>query len=436
MKFLALLLVLTSFQANASYPELFGASFSTSGIGNQSNLDANDPSNNYYAPSVLGFSDKFNVLAQATSTAVHFKKIDGITVTNGTNSNNAPTTGSARTDYPKFYGTALHAAVPVGGHQHLGTLAFSMFLPIGDLVRSNSGDAFLPEYVMFQSRHQRTSAFVNFAKKWSDDLAYSLGAILGFQATADVKTNMSLNGANYGSWASGQSKVSPSVGVIASVTKRFENMSAFFTYQQEMKSNLKAIVHGEITNPSLALFDATMASMIFYDPHTFRLGTQFSQGDFEYYAGFEYQMWTNYKTPIMTVAKNGGVLVPSTNYEKIVTKDTINPRLGVKYNITNRWSTLLGAQYRMTPLKGDFSGSGNSIDSNTIVGTGGLQYRMVIWSKDVHLGASLQYHHLMDKRVTKTANQENGTSGPKIGAPGYDIGGYILAGSLGVKFNF
>lgn len=175
--------------------------------------------------------------------------------------------------------------------------------------------------------------------------------------------------------------------------------------------------------------------MIFYDPHTLRLGTQFSHGDFEFYSGVEYQMWTNYKAPTMSVAKNGGVIVPSTNYEKIVTRDTINPRLGVKYNFTNRWSTLLGAQYRMT-LKGDFSGSGNSIDSNTIVGTGGLQYRMVIWSKDVHLGASLQYHHMMDKRVTKTTNQENGTAGSKIGAPGYDIGGYILAGSFGVKFNF
>lgn len=436
MKFLTVLLVLISLNAQASYPELFGSSFSTSGIGNQANLDPNDPSNNYYAPSVLGFSDKFNVLAQATSTAVHFKKITGITVANSTNSNNSPETGNARTDYPKFYGTALHAAVPVGGHQHLGTLAFSIFLPIGDLVRSNSGDAFLPEYVMYHSRHQRTSAFVNFAKKWNDDLAFSVGTILGFQATADVKTNMSLNGANYGSWASGQSKVSPSIGLIVSATKRFENMVGFFTYQQEMKSNLKAIVHGEITNPSLALFDSTMASMIFYDPHIFRLGSQFSSGDFEYYAGVEYQMWSNYKAPTMSVSKNGGVIVPSSNYEKITTRDTINPRVGVKYNVTNRWSTLLGAQYRMTPLKGDFSGSGNSIDSNTIVGTGGLQYRMVIWSKDVHLGASLQYHHMMDKRVTKTANQENGTAGPKIGAPGYDIGGYILAGSFGVKFNF
>ena len=60
----------------------------------------------------------------------------------------------------------------------------------------------------------------------------------------------------------------------------------------------------------------------------------------------------------------------------------------------------------------------------------------MIWSKDVHLGASVQYHHMMDKRVTKSANQENGAAGQKIGAPGYDIGGYILAGSFGVKFNF
>jgi hypothetical protein len=436
MRFLALLLILFSASAQASYPELFGSSFSTSGIGNQANLDANDPSNNYYAPSVLGFSDKFNVLAQATSTAVHFKSINNIVTTNSTNSNNAPAYGSIRTDYPKFYGTALHAAVPVGGNQHLGTLALSAFLPIGDLVRSNSGDSFLPEYVMFHSRHQRTSMFINFAKKWSDDLSFSIGTILGFQATAEIKTNMSLNGASYGSWASGQSKVSPSLGAIASVTKRFDSSSIYFTYQQEMKSNLKATVFGEITNPSLALLDSSMASMIFYDPHTFRLGGQVKSGMLEYYAGVEYLMWTGYRPPTMTVDKNGGVIVPSANYEKIQIRDTINPRIGIKLNLTDRWSTLLGAQYRMTPLKGDFSGSGNSIDSNTIVGTGGLQYRMVIWSKDVHLGASVQYHHLADKHVTKSANQENGTSGPKIGAPGYDIGGYMLAGSLGVKFNF
>ena len=436
MKSLILLSLFATSSAWASYPELFGASFTTSSIGNQANLDSNDPSNNYYAPAVLGFSDKFNVLLQASSTAAHFKEVTNIVVTNSTNSNNAPTTGNARTNFSKFYGSALHVALPVGGAKHMGTLGLSVFLPTGTLTETNSGDPFLPEYVMFHSRYQRTSAYLNFAKKWSDDFSFSLGAILGFQATADVKTDLSLNGANYGSWAKAQSKVDPSIGAIVSIAKRFEDTTMYLTYQQEMKSNLKTVVNGEVTNPSIALLNSSLSSMIFYDPHTFRLGGSTDFGDAELFFGVEYMMWSNYKTPIMTVDKNAGVVVPSNNYEKLKIRDTINPRLGVKYNWTNRWSTSLGAQYRMTPLEGDFSGAGNSIDANTVVGTGGLQYRMVVFSKDVHLGASFQYHHLLDKKVTKTTGQENGNAGPKLGAPGYDVGGYILSGAFGVKFNF
>ena len=436
MKCLIVFLLLISSVAHASYPELFGASFSTSGIGNQANLNINDPSNNYYAPSILGFSDKFNVLVQTTSTNTHFKAIDGIILTNSTNSNNAPTSGSARVDYPRFLGTALHLAVPVGGVRHLGTIGVSIFLPLGDITELNSGDPFAPEYITYHSRYQRTSSYLNFAKKFNDSWAWSVGTILGFQTSAEVRTNMSLNGASYGSWARTQAKVTPSLGAIASVTRRFDSSSLYFTYQQEMKSNLKTTVYGEITNPSLALINSTMNSMVYYDPHTFRLGSSFDQGNVEYYAGVEYQMWTNYKPPTVTIERTAGAVVPSSNYEKLNLRDTINPRLGIKFNLTDRWSTLLGAQYRMTPLKGDFSSSGNSIDVDTIVGTTGLQYRMVIWSKDVHLGASFQYHKLQDKKVTKSSVQENGTAGPKIGSPGYDVGGYILAGTLGVKFNF
>lgn len=435
MKFLALLLLVSN-NAFANYPEMFGASFTTSSIGNQANMDANDPSNNYYAPSILGFSDNFNFLVQASSTAVHPKDISNVVVTNSTNSNSAATLGKVNTNYVKFYGAALHAAVPVGGTNHLGTLGLSVFLPIGDLVQTNSGHPFNPEYVMYRSRHEGTSVFLNFAKKLSDDFAFSLGTILGFQATADIKTNMSLNGAAYGSWAYGQAKVSPSLGAVASVTKTFGSNKIYFTYQQEMKSNLKASVFGEVTNPALALFDSRLDSMIYYEPHTFRLGSTFNFDTIEFYTGVEYMMWSKYKTPVMTVTRTGGVIVPSSNYESIKVRDTIHPRIGMKINITNRWSTMLGAQYRMTPLDSDFSGSGNSVDVNTLVGTGGLQYRMVIWSKDVHLGSSVQYHHLMSKTVTKTPNQENGTAGQKIGAPGYELGGYILSVALGAKFNF
>ena len=418
----------------ASYPEFFGASFSTTAIGNQSTMDPNDPSNNYYTPALLGFSNKVNVLMQATTTATTFKRMTNIVVTNSTNSS-SQTTGNVENDYPVFNGGGLHFALPIG-YEHLGTLGLSIFLPIGNFIETNSGNPFLPEYVLFHSRYRRTSVYLNFARKWSDDLAWSLGTILGFQATADVKANLSLGGGSYGSSGQARSKIAPALGVIASVVKKFDNSAIYLTYQQEMKSNLHAAVSGEITNPSLTLFDSSMDTMIFYDPHTFRFGTSYDFGMAQFYAGAEYQIWSGYIPPLIYIKKTGGAVVSSSNYEHIVVRDTINPRLGIKLNLTDRWTAGLGAGYRMTPLDGDFSGSGNSLDTNTYILSTGLQYRVVIWSKDVILGTSVEYQQLEKKHVTKSSDQEDGTAGSKIGAGGYDIEGSVLASSFGIKFNF
>lgn len=434
-KILLLATLFSSTVALASYPEFFGASFSTAFIGNQANLDAFDPSNNYYVPAVLGFSDKVNILMQASSTATHFKSMNGITLTNGTNSNSGTTTGAVANAYPKFYGGGLHLALPIG-YQHLGTLGLSVFLPIGKLIETNSGDPFLPEYVMYHSRYRRTNVYLNFAHKWSDDLAWSVGTLLGFQASAEVNTNLSLGGGGQGSWGKARSAIAPSLGIITSIIKKTEAAKFYFTYQQEMKSNLHAGVSGEITNPNLPIFVASIDTVIFYDPHTFRLGSSYDFGSTELFGAVEYQMWSGYKPPTIFISKTGGAIVSSSNYEKVKIRDTINPRIGLKVDLTNRWTTGLGLGYRMTPLDGDFSGSGNSIDSNAYIITTGLQYRIVIWSKDVNLGTSLEYQQLEKKHVTKTTGQEDGSAGSKIGAGGYDIDGYILAATFGIKFNF
>jgi long-subunit fatty acid transport protein len=431
-------LIFLSTNAWSSFPELFGASYTTSMIGNQSNLDPNDPSNNYYSPAILAFTQKVNVLLQATSTAPHFDKINNVVVTNSINSTSGTTYGSVDTNYVKFYGGGLHFGLPIGYPEHgtIGTLGLSVYLPIGSIIETNSGNPFLPEYVMYHSRFQRTSLYFNFAHKSSDDFAWSLGGILGFQASAEVKANLSLNGNTFGSWAQAKTKINPSLGAIVSMAKKINSSTLYFTYQQEMKSNLDARATGEINNPSLGLFDANIQSVIFYEPHTFRLGSNLNMGDFNLYGGVEYQIWSAYKPPVIEIVKNGGVVDSSSNYEHVSTQDTINPRLGVRYQLTNRVSLGLGYTYRPTPLKGDFSGSGNSIDTNTHVFTTGFNYRIVVWSKDVSLGSSLEYHLLEDRTVTKSANQENGNSGIKIGGPSYSIGGYLLSASVGLKFNF
>lgn len=425
--------------AHASYPELFGASFSTSAIGNQANLDINDPSNNYYAPSLLAFSKKVNALIQATHTQTQFKSISNVVVSNSSTSSGPAVSGNISNKYPNFLGSSLHLALPIGYEDHgtIGTLGISIFMPIGNLLETNSGNPFLPEYVLYHSRYQRTSAYVNFAHAFSEDLALSLGGLIGFQASADIITDITMNGStSYGSSASARSKIAPSIGAIVSVTKKLSDNKIYFTYQQEMKSNLHAHIAGEITSPLPLLFESNVDSILFYDPHTFRVGGDYSFSSLQLFAGLEYQLWAGYKTPIITITKTAGVMEPSRNYEVLKTQNTINPRIGLKHNLTDRWNYSLGFNYHQTPLKGDFSGSGNSIDTDSYIYTGGIQYRMVIWSKDVSLGTSFEYHKLKSKQVTKTANEENGSAGSKIGAPGYNLGGTIMAGSFGIKFNF
>lgn len=438
MKKIFLLTCLFALNAHASYPDTFGASFSTRMIGNMSNLDSNDPSNNFYAPSILAFSQSVNASIEATSVGTHFKPISNVAITNSTNSNSGTTYGEVRTDYLKYYGSGLHFGLPIGYPEKgtIGTLGVSIYLPIGSVIETDSGSPFLPEYVMYRSRFKRTSIYLNFAHKQTDNFSWSLGAIVGFQASAEVKANLSLNGNTYGSWAQAKTKIDPSLGAILSAAYKIDKSTLYFTFQQEMKSNLDAHTMGEITNPSTGLFESNIKSEIFYEPHTFRLGGNYPMGNFDLYSGLEYQIWSGYRAPVIQFVKKGGVVAGSDDFEKLILRNTINPRVGLKYRFTDRINLGLGLMYKMTPLDGDFSGAGNSIDTDTYILSTGLTYRMVIWSKDVTIGTSLEYHKLKDITVTKSANDEKGNAGVKIGAPNYEIGGYILTSALGIKFNF
>jgi long-subunit fatty acid transport protein len=310
-------------------------------------------------------------------------------------------------------------------------------MPVGNLIETNSGSPLGPEYVFYHSRYQRTSIFINFARALSEDFAFSLGTIVGFQASADVQAELALNGSTtYGSSSTARSKVAPSIGLITSATKKIDEHKIYFTYQQEMKSNLHAHAAGQVTGPFTIPFDTNIDSVIFYDPHTFRIGGAYKLNNSELFAALEYQLWSNYKTPTIVITKTTSLTQPSRNYENISTRNTINPRIGIKNNLTDRWSCSLGFNYHQSPLDSNFSSSGNSIDTDTFIYTAGLQYRMVIWSKDVHLGTSFEYHKLFSKEVNKSANEENGSAGNKIGAPGYKIGGKVLASTFGIKFNF
>lgn len=434
-----LTLILLSLNVNANYFELFGTHVTTSGIGNQPNLNPNDAANNYYIPAQMALSDTFNFAASASMVKTDFESISGIVTKNDAYQDPAlnEEIGSVSTDYDPSFQGSLHISLPLA--KNMGVIALSVSTPFGKLMETNSGNPILPEYVMYRSRNNRSIFYLNYAKSFIDNtLAFSIGTQLGFQAAADVNTQVSIQ-SNFGSYGAAKSEIKPTLGVILSALYKPTEMSqAYFSFQQEMKNNLDANAFGKVSISTTTdyILDLNISSMIYYDPHIMRLGYGHELGLLRVYGLLEYQMWGSYKAPLVHIAKKGGGIQPSSDFESLKTQNIFVPKLGMGILISDSFELDFGVIHKPTPIKGDFSGAGNTLDtSSTILTTAGL-LDVDLFGHAIGLGAALQYHMLKEVKVTKTPGLENGSVGNKIGSPGYTIGGSIVVASVGMNISF
>ncbi len=414
---------LLSFNSFASYSEMFGAGAHNASLGNQSTNSPSDPSNNYYLPAILAFQKK----SQFNYSLSYFdpgpRKFPEMVVKNDTNDDSGtPVYGTPNNDYESLFFNSFHFTIPL--EKLTGTLGLSVSMPFGKLLDSSTGNPYLPEYVMYRSRHRRTTIFLNYAKSMSERLALSVGGHLGLQISSDAYTESSLNGNSYGSGAYARATVKPTLGGLFSIAYRFDQALLGFSYQQEMKSHIKARIQGQTSVPPLP-FDVDLNSLFYFDPHLFRLNYSYRWNSFEILSTLEYQLWENYETPLFHLSQNSGILQSSDDYESIQPRNILIPKLGFQYQATDTLSFSCGAAYRPTPLQGDFSGPGNSVDTDSTIFGVGLAYQQSFGEHLLELKPSFQYHQLSSKKVTKTENQENGTPGPKLGSPGYSLGGHI-----------
>jgi len=437
MIYLLLPFFLFTQNAGAHVAEFFGAGATTMAVGNQASFDTNDGALGYYSAALLAHQEKLSLSFSTIHIKTKFEDINNIVVENSTNSNTpTPVRSSVGTDYEAVTMGSFAAVLPLA-YEGSGNLVLNVFTPIGNVLETNSGDEFLPEYVMYRARYNRTSASLSYAQPLSDRWAFSLGTVLGFQVASDIGTQASLNGTPYGSSAKAKTKAKPTLSALASLAYQTPRSQFYLSYQQEVKSSLRAVANGEINDPTSALFSLSLESMMYFDPHIFRVGYgQKFGGAFTLLLSADYQMWENYQTPVIRIRDQGGVLKPSDNYEVVTTENIFVPRLGLQYVFLNHWTLSAGGFYRPTPLKGDFSGSGNSIDTDVTAYSLGLEYRFEFFSHPVVLSSAVQYQQLKDKQVIKSPGQENGSAGDKIGAPGYKIGGEVVIAALGLNFLF
>ena len=86
----------------------------------------------------------------------------------------------------------------------------------------------------------------------------------------------------------------------------------------------------------------------------------------------------------------------------------------------------------LSRLDSDFSGNGNTIHADNYTVALSPSYDFDLFSYRIKTSLGLSYQMLKETNVIKKTGQENGQSGRKIGAPGYQIGGNIYTASLGI----
>lgn len=432
-RMITLFIYLTSLSAYANFPDYFGTAVSTASIGNQATANHQDAANVYYHPSMAGFAKKVSFAGAISTVQTSFPEINNI-IKKNTATSSTTESGGVKTDYPDYQSYTLNFILPLR-YEDAGSLAFFLSAPIGTMVEQSSGHPEWPEYVMYRARYRRTQVHLNYAQPIGDQFSLSIGAFLGFQASAKIETQVSL-GNNFGSQATASSKVKPSVGAVIGASYRFDDNMLNLTYQQEMKTNLESEAFGEIVDPSISLINISVNSLMYYDPHTFRFQWSKKSDSVEFMTGFDYQLWSNYKPPTIQVVNNGGSVKGSNDFEKLNLRNTFTPKIGTRFFINDSVSFSGGLSYRQSPINSDFSGNGNSIDLDAWIFALGSEYRFDFLAHIIKLGASFQYQKLEDKTVTKSTGLESGGAGQKIGSPGYNVGGDVKIAMLGLSILF
>ena len=442
--------LLISGKAFGNFAELFAASTLTASLGGQIGPPG-EAANNYYAPALIANARKIQVSLSAFHVTHKFQEIPHVLIRNRQNSDDPLTYGSIPTDYDDLNYSAIHLVLPIMRPEGL-KLGASLFAPMDKLMESQSGDPFLTEYVMYRARSHRGLFHGNIAgplftgnHQWN--ISWSLGVHLGIRLRSrafsrtninDRQESQSPDNSSFHSYARIAAKASPVPAAIASLAwnKKGSNSVWALTLQQEMKNKLSFHIEGKVPDPGLA-FDMNMDTLAYYDPHLVRLSHRSQLGQLGIYGSLEYQFWENYQTPNIHIHQNpGGNINPSLNFETISPRNILLPKLGLSWRYNQHHTTLFGLAYRPTPLGGDFSGPGNSVDANKATVAAGHQWRTSLFGQDLAVNLSLQYHHLIQKKVVKEGGtMENGSQGEKIGHPGYNIGGHILSASLGLTID-
>jgi hypothetical protein len=415
----------------------------------------------YHNPAGLPFKGEKRLLLQLGVISMNPSFIDiGNVVTENDFTSDQITHSNVDTDYRSTLGEELGLVYSL--FPEFGNLTFGIvgYLPFEQIAYMDTGETYVPEYVLYRARTQRPQVELGLGADVTRNFHVGVGLHVAFALTGAgtvfLQTEKSTPSTMRFS-ASLKPKVAPQFGLLYTSDTETDSEPPRFTLGAVLRLPVTSDnafylrsagrFLGKDTGALDFHFDAVSA--LFYDPLTIEIGTSFlTVPEARTYLQIEFQGWSKFEPPALLIVNptnescpTGNCAIPLSEGQRpaFSYRNIIVPRIGEEIQL-GRFTLRAGYAYKQSIFNDDGngpSGAGNYLDPSKHVLTAGVGYhfdRFLSFDVPCDIDFNFAYHHLITQRVVKTAGDERGTgAGSKIGAPGYEAGGKIYGGGVSLS---
>lgn len=426
--------LLSSSLALADLQTLYGLGSWNSALVGANRTEAKEAFMASYNPATMSFVEKslFSLGYQASHDS--FKSIDNVVVSNeyigGTS-----TTGNVDVDVEDTNAIYASGIFALGTTDKKFRMGFTFGMPLDKLVGVETQSTYQPQYTMYFADTQRI--IMNTSASWlqRDNLAIGIGAHLFLVTGSTLRSILPASSGGEDRTSSIDMKLEVKLSVIPSfgmLYKWNKEHSTALTYFGERDADLVFSAKNDVnvlsSNPIPINFEGY--SSLYYDPETISLSHSYASLKWSWYNTLDWERWSHFQSAVVRIkfesSTTFGQFPIDSQYSDILTF-----RTGFEIP-SGEASWQLGYAYRPSPVPEPESNT-NFLDSDKhLLGLGyskKVQDPMGFFKDKIQMHLSLQGHYLVEKKVEK----QDATD---IGAPGYSIGGWVLAYGLsfGVPF--
>jgi hypothetical protein len=382
-------------------------------------------------------------------------------------------TGDVDTNYKNTFGQEIalsYRLFPEWKNLSFGLVAF---LPIESVAYMDTGEAYVPEYLMYRSRTQRPQIELGFGADMGKGFHLGFGIHTGFALTSNATAFINTTAGTASSMrftSSLKPKAAPYFGILYQSPVHLE--AGIRTPQFTLGSVVRLPLASDNTMTlssaarvfgDFAAVDINFpaSSTLFYDPLTVEVGGSAQHSSWgRIYGQIEYQRWSRYQTPALLIAdpsttncrnQDGTpcntVSITPGQTPPVQFVDIIVPRVGEEITLNERCVVRVGYAYRPGMVSKSSADVGNYLDPAKHMVSAGVGFKFdhfLNFEVPTQLDFNLAYQYLVKQHVGKSPGNEAAGNSPtqanladaKIGSPGYDVGGNLLGGGVTLTLAF